>query len=169
MSKIIPEIYKTKLPKDILHPLKYTDIEKCFLEISIVDLTLKVFFSGYKNYYNYKKDRETNELAGNYRIVRFSNTPVARQIQRDVENPHIIWVSIYPVPQDVAKNCGLNRLIIRNIISKQIKEIMPNGLPYDRWFFSINLLEKAGMLECVSQVWDGIRPQPETTVMVSIN
>ena len=167
MSKIIPHIYKDKLPKELLYPVKYSDIELCFLGRSTNDVNLKVFFHPYQNYW--KEERERLEFEGYYKIITFSNTPVAPQIRRDVEDPNAIWIRIYAVTHNVVNTSELNRVMLRELLVEQIHKLTPNGLPCDRWHFEVTLMAKAGLLECVSQEWTGMRQKPKTRLLISAN
>ena len=171
MSKIVPVIYKYELPKELLYPLKYSDIEACFLGRSAGDIYLNVHFWYHKGY---AKDIGNKlEYTSQYQIVRFNYHPEVRSFYnspwRNVENPTVVSVTINSIPGDVAKKSGIDRKMLRQLIFEEVGKLIPKGLPCDRWHFQVTLMAKTARLECISQVWNGMRQEPETKLLVSLN
>ncbi len=169
MSNIIPQIYKHKLPKELLYLVKYADIEECFSDCSTENVYLDVRFHHHQTYWKESREQLTSE--GKYNIIRLNYSPDAKNVfpsspWQGVENPTVVNISIYAVPLNILKISELDRVRLRRILVEQIQKLTPNNLFSDRWNLNITWLVKMGLLECVSQMWSGMRKEPETKLLL---
>jgi hypothetical protein len=173
MSKIIPRIYKNKIGKELRYPIKYTDLEACFLSRSTDDVYLDVYFTDRQAYW--KTNREQLEAEGRYNLVEIDYDPEKPDFLhsnapwQDIEDPIVVHIQVYAIAHSVAVTCCLERTRLRSILSDQVHKLMPGGLPSQRWRLRVVLLAKSRLLECTTKVWRGLGQESETERLISVD
>jgi hypothetical protein len=166
MPRIIPNIFKDRLGRELLYLVNFSMLESCFRGQSKDDIYLDLYFMDHSMYQT--RVRERAEEKG-YEFFDCFHDPDrkanwrgygAYKVWWDVERPVVVQGSSYAVPQDWLSPTGLNREVVRHILIVQIHRLIPDGLPADGWRFSMTYFPLDRKIDCRSEHvnWGWARP-----------
>lgn len=173
MAKIIPKIHEYALPGELVFALKYTDIETCFLSRSKRDVYLDVVFQDKQ--FSDKKIRDRLEAQGIFQLLKFKYDPTNRLMTawewangpwKDVKNPTIIEAWIYGLPRKLCLSVGLGRPTLQNILSGELKKLLPKAEPWGQKKLTLRLLAKDRAVECTSTTWSEQKEGPQEVTRI---
>jgi hypothetical protein len=166
MAQIIPSIHKRKLPKELHYPVKYSDIEACFLE-NPSDLWLDVFC--WWSQAVGRRFRGDFQPEDEYPLLILSYDPDYQGFPwQDLANGYRVQATVGAVPRKVSAAVGLVRPVLQSTLANQVRKLIPRGIPCDRWQLHGNLLTRQRALEWEATPWMGIRKEPTTRLLVSL-
>jgi hypothetical protein len=161
-------IFRRKIVPDQYYPLKYSDVESCFLDFESAPIYLSIYFGGYEVY-----DREARvKIRAEGRAIlrgQFKRAFNSSKVATLSDDAPAIELTVHAFPRDLAKEIQVNRRVLRDALDRLIHLVMPRGLSPNSWWFSIDFVpdDEPG-LNCRYKRWNGLREGEEKSFRLPI-
>lgn len=166
MATIIPQIYKSKLPKALRWPLKYADVAACFAAHATDDVYLDVHFSDTNLGYAASgaggppSDHASDALA----LVTLRHDPdniatLFRDPRTLPAEAILVEVVVWALPRASSLIPLVHREPVRDALRSELAALAGVGreLFRERWVLQLRARPEPERLESLSTVWTGIR------------
>ena len=169
MCSVIPHIYKHKVGRGLHFPLKYSDLEPCFLVDVEKDVYLDAWFHANHSYWKNKAWRARRE--GDFTLTSLSFSPRDRfryWFQEEVPDSIVVRWAVHALPDKLAAEARLTRSVLRKALRSKLDEVAAGGLFDRRWQVNARLRIRECMLECVLLAWKDMKLVTLTKLLVDL-
>src|SRR5687767_6344576 len=127
-------IFKSKIPKELRYPIKYSDVEASVQSLNMDTMYLSVYFGGYTSSDNKSLAQLFDEgrvlIAGSFQSG--SSWWNAHHFGIEGEIP-VVNIHVYALFKEAIDTFHITRPLLRDVLSQQIMVFAEKGRPIDQW------------------------------------
>ena len=171
MAHIIRYVLKNRLPKEWHYPIRQADLEACLSGFGEGILYLEIHFRDKQALSLEERDQLLAE--GKYKLVEclaYEPDPSWLRYEpwRDVENPFVTQIGVYPIPHGIVPHSQLDRVRLRNLLTDQIRQLTSGNITARPWRLTLALLTEPGVIECMSGIWTKARREATDRALIPL-